>query len=148
MPQLPDALLVDTVEFAESRSGTPPLLEEWAFDFDTMQFKVDENGLPYLVQRNEALKIWLYWAVTTEKARWRANSRWYGAEIERMIGMPVTTAIKNSELKRTIREAVEQCEYVRGVNRIDAALEDGEVTVTVSVHSTYNNEVVSVRVEV
>ena len=62
--------------------------------------------------------------------------------------MPVTTAIKNSELKRTIREAVEQCEYVRGVNRIDAALEDGEVTVTVSVHSIYNNEVVSVRVEV
>lgn len=148
MPQLPDALLVDTVEFAESRSGTPPLLEEWAFDFDTMQFKVDENGLPYLVQRNEALKIWLYLAVTTEKARWRANSRWYGAEIERMIGMPVTTAIKSSELKRTIREAVEACPYVKRVNRVEALLEDGVVVVSVDVCSVYDNEVVSVRVEV
>lgn len=148
MPQLPDALLVDTVEFAESRSGTPPLLEEWAFDFDTMQFKVDENGLPYLVQRNEALKIWLYLAVTTEKARWRANSRGYGAEIERMIGMPVTMAIKSSELKRTIREAVEACPYVKRVNRVEALLEDGVVVVSVDVCSVYDNEVVSVRVEV
>lgn len=148
MPQLPDALLVDTVEFAESRSGTPPLLEEWAFDFERMQFKVDASGLPFLVQRNEALKVWLFWAVTTERRRWRANSRGYGAEIERMIGMPVTTAIKSSELKRTIREAVEACPYVKRVNRVEALLEDGVVVVSVDVCSVYDNEVVSVRVEV
>ena len=148
MPRLPDALAVDRLETVVSKREAPPLLEEWAFDFDAMQFKVDENGMPYLVQRNEALKIWLYWAVTTEKARWRANSRPYGAEIERMIGMPVTTAIKSSELKRTIREAVEQCEYVKSVVRIDVALVDGVVTATVEVRSIYDNEVVSANVEV
>lgn len=148
MPQLPDALIVETLETVEYKREAPPLLEEWAFDFDAMQFKVDENGMPYSVQRNEALKIWLYWAVTTEKARWRANSRSYGAELERMIGMPVTTAVKSSELKRTIREAVEQCEYVKNVVRIDVALVDGVVTATVEVRSIYDNEVVSVNVEV
>lgn len=65
-----------------------------------------------------------------------------------MIGMPVTTAIKSSELKRTIREAVEQCEYVESVMRIDVALVDGVVTATVEVRSIYDNEVVSVNVEV
>ena len=148
MPQLPDALLVDSLVGAQGRSPALPLLQEWAFDFERMQFKVDASGLPFLVQRNEALKVWLFWAVTTERKRWRANSRGYGAEIERMIGMPVTTAIKSSELKRSIREAVEQCAYVKRVNRIDATLEDGVVVVSVDVCSVYDNEVVSVRVKV
>lgn len=147
MALLPESARIDYA-IATGSTKDLPLLSEWAFDFETMQFKVDANGLPYMVERNEALKIWLYWAVTTAKKRWSANSRSYGSEVERMIGLPVTVAIKSEELKRTIREAVEFCEYVKAVERIEAELEDGMVTVTVSVRSVYDNKVVSVSVEI
>ena len=147
MALLPESARIDYA-IATGSTKDLPLLSEWAFDFETMQFKVDANGLPYLVERNEALKIWLFWAVTTAKKRWSANSRGYGSEVERMIGLPVTVAIKSDELKRTIREAVEFCPYVKRVERIDVALEDEMVTVTVNVVSMYDDEVVSVNVKV
>lgn len=147
MAVLPEAARVDFPMVSGAQSSLP-VMREWAFDFELLQFKLNANGLPYLVERNEALKIWLFWAVTTAKGRWRANSRNYGSEVERMIGLPVTEAIKSSELKRTIREACEACDYVKSVERIDTALEDGAVTVTVDVRSVYENKVVGIRVEI
>ena len=152
MPSLPLAAdgstLAQTVPTSVSVRDNLPKFCEWAYDFENNELLLDENGLPYLVEENEAVKIWLFWAVTTQKDRWRANSSDYGSEIERMMGLSVTTAIKSSELERTIREAVEILPYVKRVIDVALALEDGLVTATVTIESVYRKEWVSVRVEV
>lgn len=152
MPSLPLAAdgstLAQTVPASVSVRDNLPKFCEWAYDFENNELLLDENGLPYLVEENEAVKIWLFWAVTTQKDRWRANSSDYGSEIERMMGLSVTTAIKSSELERTIREAVEILPYVKRVIDVALALEDGLVTATVTIESVYRKEWVSVRVEV
>ena len=125
MPQLPDALNVGTLAVSQLENKKElPLLQEWAYDFERNELLTNENGLPYLVSGNEALKIWVFWAVTTVKKRWLANSMAYGSEIERMVGLPVSVAIKSSELKRTIKESIEQCEYVKHVDSIETSFED------------------------
>lgn len=149
MPQLPDALNVGTLAVAQlDNKKELPLLQEWSYDFERNEFLTNENGLPYLVSGNEALKIWVFWAVTTAKRHWLANSRAYGSEIERMVGLPVSVAIKSSELKRTIKESIEQCEYVKHVDSIETSFEDGLLSIDVQLKSVYNEGWVNVSVKV
>lgn len=149
MPQLPDALNVGTLAVAQlDNKKELPLLQEWAYDFERNEFLTNENGLPYLVSGNEALKIWVFWAVTTAKRHWLANSRAYGSEIERMVGLPVSVAIKSSELKRTIKESIEQCEYVKHVDSIETSFEDGLLSIDVQLKSVYNEGWVNLSVKV
>lgn len=153
MPELPTALDVSTLTTIDNMmqsggSSDLPMMQEWAFDIDTGQFMTNENGRYYLVEGNEALKIWLYWAVTTQRYRWIANSRDYGVETDRMIGMFMSDAIKSSELKRTIREAIEICPYVKSVKSIELSAEEELVLVDVTVTSPYEEGWVSVSVEI
>ena len=149
MPQLPDALNVGTLAVSQlDNKKELPLLQEWAYDFERNEFLTNENGLPYLVSGNEALKIWVFWAVTTAKKHWLANSRAYGSEIERMVGLPVSVAIKSSELKRTIKESIEQCEYVKHVDSIETSFEDGLLSIDVQLKSVYNEGWLKVSVKV
>lgn len=133
---------------ATNTAGDLPMLQEWAYDFENNELLTDENGLPYLVSGNEALKIWLFWAVITERYRWKANSRDYGTEIDRMIGINASQAIKSSELERTIREAIEICQYVKSIDSIDLTLEDGVVVVDIVVKSVYQEGWVELHVKV
>lgn len=149
MPQLPDALNVGTLAVSQLVDKKElPLLQEWAYDFERNEFLTDANGFPYLVSGNEALKIWVFWAVTTAKRRWAANSRAYGSEVERMVGLPVSVAVKSSELKRTIKEAIEQCEYVKHVDGVEASFIDGLLSIDVKLKSVYNDGWVKVSVKV
>lgn len=155
MPSLPFAADATTLS-APTPAATPtaediaslPEMQEWAYDFEANTFLVDEDGMPYLVYRNEALKIWLFWAVITARYRWSANSRDYGTEIERFIGLPVTTAIKSSELERTIREAIQICPYVKKIESIDMSMDEGLVTVDVKIKSVYEEGWVQISVKV
>lgn len=151
MPTLPLAANGETLvpsATATNTAGDLPMLQEWAYDFENNELLTDENGLPYLVSGNEALKIWLFWAVITERYRWRANSNDYGTEIDRMIGINASQAIKSSELKRTIREAIEICQYVKSIDSIDLSLEDGFVVVDVRLKSVYQEGWVELHVKV
>lgn len=153
MPELPMALDVSTLTTIDNMkepddAGDLPIMQEWAFDIDTGQFLTDENGQYYLVSGNAALKIWLYWAVTTQRYRWIANSTDYGVETERMIGLLVSDAIKSSELERTIREAIEICPYVKQIYYINLSSDDDLVVVDVAVKSPYGEGWVVLSVKI
>lgn len=155
MPTLPLAADGSTLTASVPESvaaSTPtedlPLMQEWAYDFENNELLVDDKGMPYLVYGNEALKIWLFWAVITARNRWSANSRDYGTEIERYIGLPTTTAIKSSEMERTIREAIEICPYVKRIEYIELDVDEGLVTVDVKLKSIYNEGWVQISVKV
>lgn len=155
MPTLPLAADGSTLTASVPESvaaSTPtedlPLMQEWAYDFENNELLVDDKGMPYLVYGNEALKIWLFWAVITARNRWSANSRDYGTEIERYIGLPTTTAIKSSEMERTIREAIEICPYVKRIEYIELDVNEGLVTVDVKLKSIYNEGWVQISVKV
>lgn len=150
MPSLPLAADGETLiqTATTTTAGDLPMLQEWAYDFENNELLTDENGLPYLVSGNEALKIWLFWAVITERYRWKANSNDYGTEIDRMIGINASQAIKSSELERTIREAIEICQYVKSIKNLDLTLEDGVVVVDVTLKSVYQEGWVELHVKV
>ena len=65
-----------------------------------------------------------------------------------MVGLPVSVAIKSSELKRTIKESIEQCEYVKHVDSIETSFNDGLLSIDVRLKSVYNEGWVNISVEV
>lgn len=146
MPVLPTAASGGTV--IKTGRDDLPMMKEWAYDFQTGQLLTDEAGLPYQVSGNAALQIWLYWAVTTQKGRWRANSDDYGSEIDRFLGLPVTQAIRSSELERTIRDAVAICPYVKRIESVRLTVQDGTVAARVKLESVYGKGWVTFDVEV
>lgn len=151
MPSLPLAANGETLvpsATTVTSAGDLPMLQEWAYDFENNELLTDDSGAPYLVSGNEALKIWLYWAIITERYIWRANSRDYGTEIDCMRGINASQAIKSSELERTIREAINICQYVKSIDKLDLSLQDGVVVVDITIKSIYQEGWVELHVKV
>ena len=65
-----------------SARETLPLLSEYGYDFEKHRFRYDENGNNITVTEDEALKVWIYKALMTERYRYLAYHDEYGITIE------------------------------------------------------------------
>lgn len=83
-----------------------PLFKEFAYDFQNNCLLRKADGAPYLVEKNEALKIWIYKALLTERFQYVAYDTDFGSEINTLVGQNYNTDITNSELKRMIIETL------------------------------------------
>lgn len=88
-----------------------PVFKEYAYDFENNCLK-RRNGNTYLVEKNEALKIWIYKALTTERFRYLAYTNSFGNEVHTLIGFTMNSEITYSELRRFIVEALMVNPYI------------------------------------
>ena len=93
-----------------------PVFKEWTFDFEKQELKT-RNGAYYLVEKEEALKVWIYKALKTPRYDFTAYSKKYGSEIETLFGFTQDEEIMNSELTRMVEEALLVNPYITGVDR-------------------------------
>lgn len=82
-----------------------PVFKELAFDFETGQLKT-KGGQYYYVEKNEALKVWIWKALNASRFTYLAYSSDYGNEINTLIGRYLAKQLLFSELKRMIVEAL------------------------------------------
>lgn len=99
----------------ESASEDLPIFREFAYDFEHNRLKL-QNGKPYLVSGNEALKVWIFKALHTPRFRHTAYSPSFGNEIETLIGRTLDPGILNSEIRRFIIEALMVNPYIKELN--------------------------------
>lgn len=92
-----------------------PLFREYAYDFVNNRLLL-RNGNTYLVEGNEALRIWIFKALTTERFRYTAYDSAFGSETHTLIGSPSHSEIVKSELKRFIIEALMVNPYISEIN--------------------------------
>lgn len=96
-----------------------PLFREWAWDFDKDCFKRDSNGNMILLSGNDALQVWVYKAVRTERWAFLAYSDAFGIELEQFRGKVMTVGERRSELRRAIKECLMVNPYVVSVDKIE-----------------------------
>ena len=84
---------------AKSYTANLPELQDLAWDFNRDTFVHDNDGRLKTVTGNEALKVWIYKALKTERYRYMAylhgdyNAEGnYGVELERFLSGPGQTA--------------------------------------------------------
>lgn len=128
--------LTDTTEL--QTTVDLPVFKELAFDFETGQLKTI-GGKYYYVEKNEALKIWIWKALFTSRYTYLAYSTDYGNEIYTLIGRYLNKELLYSELRRMIEEALLCNPYIISLTDFDITQEGAKVICNFSVNTIYGN---------
>jgi hypothetical protein len=124
-----------------------PLYKEYAWNFDTDNFIYDADGNHKIVTENEALKVWIYKALKTERYRYRAYMDDYGEELEQFIGKKPNDAETASEMEKYIKEGLMVNPYIKRIDSIDVTVQQhDEIELTIELTTIYGSMVTSVTV--
>jgi hypothetical protein len=107
------------------QSDELPLFVEYDWNFETNSFKFTANGNRIKVTGDEALKVWVYKALMTERNQYLAYSTRYGIQLKPFIGKVMSVSERYSELKRVIIECLMVNPYIKSIDNI-AFSEDGD----------------------
>ncbi|MBQ7453714.1 MAG: DUF2634 domain-containing protein [Selenomonadaceae bacterium] len=100
------------------QSNSLPLFKIWAWDFDKDNFIYDGNGKRILLTGNDALKVWIYKVLRTERYVWLAYSRRYGIELYPFINKVMAVGERKAEMRRMIIEALMVNPYIKSIDSV------------------------------
>lgn len=124
-----------------------PLLKEYAYDFEKNELLLDSTGCTYLVEGNEALRIWILKALSTERFHYTAYSFAFGTEHQdRLVGHAMNTEVLKLELERYIVEALMVNPYIKRLDNFIFSSRAAEMTVSFECTSIYGLDMVTVPV--
>ena len=92
---------------AETEVEEMPVFKEYAIDFKTGEYIKDENNDVKVLEKNEALKVWIFKALRTERFRYTdVHSNNYGSELETNIGTIYQKSVKDALMINQIRDTL------------------------------------------
>lgn len=128
-----------SISSVQSSESSLPIITEYAWDFEKDCF-VFENGKHKIVTENEALKVWVYKVLKTERyLYYRAYDSSYGIELEKFIGREINTSDVADKLFRYVTEALLVNPYIKKVNAINYEINGAKLTLIISLMSIYGN---------
>lgn len=131
-----------------SRTSALPLLTEYAYDFEKRRFRYDENGQHLIVTENEALKVWIFKALLTERYRYLAYDDAYGISIEPYQGRTPNSQFTAEQIAQELREGLLVNPYIVRINQITVEKrEQDDLYLAVDVTSIYSDSSVQVVME-
>lgn len=116
-----------------------PVFREYAYDYENNALLL-RGGQTYLVEGNEALRIWIFKALDTERFRYTAYDSDYGSEIHTLIGGPLDSDVALSELRRFIIEALMVNPYIKELSNFQFTRSGSGVTVEFDCATVYGEE--------
>lgn len=123
---------------AESRGDALPLYTEWAVDWDKGTFAL-RSGQPYTVTGNDALKLWVRCALHPETVRflYTAHTAEYGNQLAERMAEQSGEDIRESLLRREIRETLLVSPYITAVDDFAFIRKGSRLTVCFRVKTVY-----------
>lgn len=121
-----------------SQSIELPVFKELAFDFKTGQLKT-KGGQYYYVEKNEAIKVWIWKALKASRYTYLAYSSDYGNEIYTLIGRYLAKQLLFSELKRMIEEALLCNPYITSLSDFQIEQKGSKVECLFAVNTIYGS---------
>lgn len=116
-------------------SGLPVAREvKWDYERD---HPVYVGGAPVMVERAEAVAVWAWNALHTERWRWPLFTGNYGNEIDSLIGQTWSDDYKRAEVRRYIAECLLVSPYIKRLDHMDITFQDGKVTAAFDLISIY-----------
>lgn len=138
---------IDSAEAAEGDIAELPVLKEYAYDFEKNELLLDGHGCTYMVTENEALRIWVLKALTTERCHYTAYSFSFGAEWqEQLVGSAMNAEVVKLELERFIVEALMVNPYIKRLDDFRFESTPTGSTVTFTCTSVYGADKITVPV--
>lgn len=113
-----------------------PTFTEYAWDFENDRFMY-ESGQHKIVTENEALKVWIYKTLKTERWRYLAYDNAYGIELEQFIGTCTNNAGNAVEIEQYISEALLINPYIKSIDDIQYSLNGDALKYEISLMTIY-----------
>ena len=121
----------------------PPLYKEVAWDFEK-DTPIIQNGDFKIVEGNEAIKVWVYKALSTPRYNYSVYSWNYGSELMDLIGKAYTPSLTKEEAKRYIKEALLINPYILEVNVVDTSFSNGILGADIKLLTIYGESEVKI----
>lgn len=112
------------------------VFRELAYDYERNCLK-RRGGKTYVVEKDEALQIWIYKALRTKRFIWPAYTHAYGSEVENVIGVSNSHEIIDSEARRYITETLMANPYIQELSYFTFIHEGSRLTVAFEVTTVY-----------
>ncbi len=127
-----------------STASELPLFKEYAWDFDNDCFIYDSNGNHILLEGNEAIKVWCYKALKTERFMYLAYTHGFGIELYPFMAKVMGIMQRKSELKRIVTEALMVNPYIVSVDSIsfDENNRNEEMDIRIAMTTVYGELVI------
>jgi len=116
-----------------------PTFKEYAIDFKTGEYIKDENNDIKVLEKNEALKVWIFKALKTERFRYAdVHSDNYGSELETNIGTIYQKSVKDALMINQIRDTLLVNPYILECYNFDISNENEYIPqITFNVKTVY-----------
>ncbi|MDN9635716.1 DUF2634 domain-containing protein [Clostridioides difficile] len=120
-----------------------PIFREVAWDFEKDE-SILEKGDFKIIEKKEALKVWIYKCIKTNRYEHEIYSLEYGTELSELIGQKYTKGLTESEASRFIKEALLINPYILEVNVKSANFNRDVLSANVKVSTIYGEVEINV----
>ena len=120
-----------------------PIFREVAWDFEKDE-PILEKGDFKIIEKKEALKVWIYKCIKTNRYEHEIYSLEYGTELSELIGQKYTKGLTESEASRFIKEALLINPYILEVNVKSANFNRDILIANVKVSTIYGEVEINV----
>lgn len=108
----------------ETQESELPLFKEMAIDFETGETIIKNNEIVTL-EGAEALKVWIWRALKTERYKYKVYSNNYGNELKEQLGTIYDKTIKDAILENEIRECLGVNPYITSLHSFKIETPEG-----------------------
>ena len=129
---------VKTIE--QNKNNTLPVVKEIAIDFSTGN-PIIKNGDFVIVEKNEAIKVWCYYALKIAKGRFLAFTSNYGSELEEKIIGKQYNSDTYSKVKRIVEDCLLVNPYIKSIDNVQVEFND-RLTIEIELTTVYQKGVV------
>ena len=115
------------------------------FDQEEEKLKVNGVGKAVIGDEKDAYRFWVMKCLLTERYRYSAYSSDFGVEIERIVRANYPRTVAESEIQRTITEALSVDERTVSVGEFSFKWEGDSLWVTLIVESIFDAEIYELK---
>lgn len=134
---------IDTAGTNDTTKTTNAICKEYAWDFEKNDFLL-KDGKFLTVTGDEALKIWIYKVMHTEKYVYMAYSQHYGNELEDLIGRGYSNELIKSEVERYLKDSLLVNDYITGIENVAVTQENDVLSINFTAITVYGEVNVNV----
>lgn len=97
-----------------------------------------------IVEGLEAVKVWIYLALSTDRYHFQQYSWDYGNELSNLIGTTTDQEYISMEAKRLVEECLYQNSHITEINDFVATIENDKLSMSFTVETDYGEVEISV----
>ena len=129
----------------QNQNNTLPVAREIAIDFSTGNPIIKDNDY-VIVEKNDAIAVWCYYALKIARGRFLAFTRNYGSELEEKIIGKQYNPDTYGKIKRIVEDCLLINKYIKSVDNVQVEFDD-RLTIEIELTTVYQKGVIMEYVE-